>query len=327
MKVLLIGTKTDGVYYHRLFIPYNRINEGTDIEVMGTYTADGITIAEAKQFDAIIFNRTISQQLNPFPIFAKCQAAKTKIIMDIDDYWYAPPGHPVRGHWVKTNFSKCCEDQLKHADFITTTHAHLRDEIIRLGIDKRKVVVCKNAIDPQEPQYNQQFTQKPGLMWQGSSTHNHDLKLLSDIEQPITLCGYHKSDEWAVMVKNVKKPKLRGGLPVDSYMNHYHDCNIALIPLVNNKFNRYKSELKMIEAGWANKAVIVSDIHPYTNIAKHMINCAAAKVDFKFYVDLLLKNKNLQEDLRGKLHEDVKQRYLINRPNERRLEILEKCRR
>lgn len=326
MKVLLIGTKTDGVYYHRLFVPYNRINEDTDIEVMRTMTADGIKVNECKEFDAIVFNRTISQQLNPFPIFTKCKIAKTKIIMDIDDYWYAPKGHPVRESWVKTNFSKCCEDQLKYADFITTTHAHLRDEIVKLGIDKKKVFICKNAIDPSEPQYAQDFSYKQALMWQGSSTHNHDLALLKDIEQPITLCGYHKSDEWELMVKNIKKPKLRGGLPVDSYMNHYHDNSIALIPLVNNKFNRFKSELKMIEAGWANKTVIVSDIHPYTNIAKHMINCATTKNDFKYYVNLLLNNRNLQDDLRGKLNEGVKAKYLIDKPNAVRLEILEKCR-
>lgn len=324
MKVLLIGTKTDGVYYHRLYVPYNRISLDSNIEVMATATADGITLAEAKQFDAIIFNRTISQKLDPFPIFAICKAANTKIIMDIDDYWYAPKGHPVREMWVKTNFSKCCEDQLKYADYITTTHTLLRDEIVKLGIDKKKVIICKNAIDPSEPQYNQEFNYKPGLMWQGSSTHNHDLALLKDIEQPITLCGYHKSDEWAAMVKNIKKPKLRGGLPVDSYMNHYQDSSIALIPLVNNKFNRFKSELKMIEAGWAKKTVIVSDIHPYTNIAKHMVNCAKAG-DFKFYVNLLQSNYNLQEDLRNQLHEDVKTKYLINIPNERRLEILHKC--
>jgi len=324
MKVLLIGSKTDGVYYHRLYIPYNRISLDTDIEVMATHTADGITLQEAKQFDAIIFNRTISQKLDPFPIFAICKAAGTKIIMDIDDYWYAPKGHPVREMWVKTNFSKCCEDQLKYADYITTTHAHLKSEIVKLGIDKSKVFVCKNAIDPKEPQYDQEFNYRSGLMWQGSSTHNNDLALLSEIEQPIILCGYHKSDEWEAMVKNIRKPKLRGGLPVDSYMNHYQDNSIALIPLVNNKFNRFKSELKMIESGWAKKSVIVSGIHPYVNVAKHMVNCAVAG-DFKFYVNLLQSNQNLQDDLRGQLHEDVLNKYLIYKQNEIRLEILSKC--
>jgi hypothetical protein len=39
---------------------------------------------------------------------------------------------------------------------------------------------------------------------------------------------------------------------------------------------------------------------------------------------MLLNNANMQNDLSSKLHEDIKNRYLIDTVNERRLEILNK---
>jgi glycosyltransferase involved in cell wall biosynthesis len=329
MRVLIVGTNTDGVFYHRLFTPYNNIANTTNITFFNAPQIDTATFEELKDFDAVIFNRNISQKMNPQPIFYKLKLAKVKIIIDVDDYWEISPGHPMYHYSRKTNFAKCCIDQLKNADYITTTHAHLRNEVIKLGVDGTKVIICRNAIDISEPQYNQEFTYSDKLMWQGSSTHAMDLELLSEIEQPITLCGYHYSEEWFDMCSKIKDVRKRDSLPVYEYMNFYNDSGIALIPLRNNKFNGYKSELKMIEAGWAKKPVIVSSVHPYTLLAKHGINSLTAKDSFEFkkYVNLLLSNQQLQEDLRGNLHEEIKQRYMIEKVNERRLDILKKCQR
>jgi len=40
---------------------------------------------------------------------------------------------------------------------------------------------------------------------------------------------------------------------------------VAIIPLSDSQFNRCKSELKLIEAGVMGKAVICSDVLPYSN--------------------------------------------------------------
>lgn len=47
------------------------------------------------------------------------------------------------------------------------------------------------------------------------------------------------------------------------YMNCYDDIDVLLVPLEDNEFNRYKSELKLVEASIKNKCVIVSDVNPY----------------------------------------------------------------
>ena len=328
MRVLIVGAKTNGVTYHRLFMPYGQIERTTDIEFFATPQIDTITIQEVESFDAIIFNRNISQKFDPAPIYVKCKAAGTKLILDIDDHWNLYPGHVLFSHYQQTNSALCCIDQLKDADFITTTNGYLRDEIIKLGIDKKKVTICRNAIDSEEKQFKQEFTKENKMFWQGSTTHALDLELLSDIEEPITLGGYFYSDEWFNMCAKIKQPLIKNNLPVDEYMNLYNETSIALIPLKDNKFNRSKSELKMIEAGWAHKAVVVSDVEPYRVLIDNGVNCfvAKSKADFKKYSELLLKNEDLQVNLAGELHELIKSRYLIENVNIRRLDILEQCR-
>lgn len=330
MRILLVGHFNNGVFYHRLQVPYNALQvEGHEVLKTSSLHWESdkmVTIDELKEFNVIVFNRNISDVLDPSPIYAKAKLAGVKIIMDLDDHWDIVAGHPMYSYARKTNYSKCIQDQLRYADHITTTHSHLRNQIIKLGIDKNKVTVCRNAIDPNEPQYNQEFTTENNLMWQGSSTHAMDLELLSDVEEPIILCGYHYSDEWFKMCEKIKHPLKKDMLDVHSYMNHYHDTSISLVPLKLNKFNQNKSELKMIEAGWAKKAVIVSDIHPYSIVSNHMVNSLVCKdkSDFKKYATMLLNSQSMQDDLRLKLHEDINNRYLINFVNERRLEILNK---
>lgn len=51
---------------------------------------------------------------------------------------------------------------------------------------------------------------------------------------------------------------------VTEYATHYNQIDVLLSPLVDCSFNNKKSELKLIEAGFHKKAVIVSNTGPYT---------------------------------------------------------------
>ena len=53
-------------------------------------------------------------------------------------------------------------------------------------------------------------------------------------------------------------------IPIDQYFQHYRHIDVLLAPLVENTFDACKSQLKLIEAGFANIAVICQNFGPYT---------------------------------------------------------------
>ncbi len=57
--------------------------------------------------------------------------------------------------------------------------------------------------------------------------------------------------------------------PVTSYAANYKWFDVSLAPIKNHIFNRVKSQLKVIEAGFHKKAIIASNIGPYTIDLKH----------------------------------------------------------
>lgn len=57
------------------------------------------------------------------------------------------------------------------------------------------------------------------------------------------------------------------GVDVEVWGYEYKDIDVSLVPLVDNKFNNCKSELKLIEAAFKGKGVICSNVAPYKGIA------------------------------------------------------------
>lgn len=113
---------------------------------------------------------------------------------------------------------------------------------------------------------------------------------------------------------------------INSYANNYNYFDISLAPLTDTVFNNNKSQLKVIEAGFHKKAIIASDVKPYTLDLIHAINYGNFKngnallvsqrknhKDWGKYMKKLIENPNLIEDLGEKLYETVKDKYsLVN---------------
>jgi glycosyltransferase involved in cell wall biosynthesis len=120
--------------------------------------------------------------------------------------------------------------------------------------------------------------------------------------------------------------------PVTGYAKNYSKFDISLSPIKNTMFNRMKSQLKVIEAGFYKKALIASNIGPYTIDLKHcldngnfvdgnaiLINEARNHADWAKFIEKLVKNPNLIKDMGERLYETVKDKYdLKNVTNDRK---------
>ena len=89
------------------------------------------------------------------------------------------------------------------------------------------------------------------------------------------------------------------------FLNNYNNFDISLAPLKEHMFNKVKSQLKVIEAGFHKKALIAQNFGPY------QIDCINAmdrggKINHK---GNCLLGERLYEDIVPKYHIDVTTKY------------------
>lgn len=111
---------------------------------------------------------------------------------------------------------------------------------------------------------------------------------------------------------------------IDTYATHYNNIDVLLAPLHDNEFNKSKSQLKVIEAGFFHKAIIASNIGPYTIDLKHavdrnnnilkdgnalLVDSNKNRKNWSKYIKLLLNDRNLLHTLQENLYQTVKDKY------------------
>jgi glycosyltransferase involved in cell wall biosynthesis len=122
--------------------------------------------------------------------------------------------------------------------------------------------------------------------------------------------------------------------PVNSYAKNYSKFDISLAPIQNHIFNRMKSQLKVIEAGFYKKALIASNVGPYTIDLKHaldkgqftdgnalLVNENNNHSDWAKFVKKLVDNPNFITDLGERLYETVNVKYNLQNVTELRKEF------
>jgi glycosyltransferase involved in cell wall biosynthesis len=110
--------------------------------------------------------------------------------------------------------------------------------------------------------------------------------------------------------------------PVTSYAKNYSKFDVSLAPIKPHIFNKVKSQLKVIEAGFYKKALIASNYGPYTIDLKHclkngefvdgnalLVDEVRNHSDWAKYIKKLVQNPNMVKDMGERLYEHVSQRY------------------
>lgn len=121
--------------------------------------------------------------------------------------------------------------------------------------------------------------------------------------------------------------------PVTSYAANYRWFDVSLAPIKNHIFNRVKSQLKVIEAGFYKKAIIASNIGPYTIDLKHALKNGefvdgnallvdeVRGADWGKYMKKLIQNPNWAYDLGERLYETVKDTYSLEKVTKDRAQL------
>jgi glycosyltransferase involved in cell wall biosynthesis len=119
--------------------------------------------------------------------------------------------------------------------------------------------------------------------------------------------------------------------PVNTYASNYSKFDISLAPIKNHIFNRMKSQLKVIEAGFYKKALIASEIGPYTIDLKHclkngeftdgnaiLVPESRNHSDWSKAIKKLVQNPEMITELGERLFNTVKDKYDLNKVTDER---------
>lgn len=124
--------------------------------------------------------------------------------------------------------------------------------------------------------------------------------------------------------------------PISTYASNYNMFDISLAPLVTHQFNKVKSQLKVIEAGFHKKALVAQDFGPYTidltsakdrggefNETGNALLVDSAKNHKQWYQHLkyLITNPDKIEVLGNRLYDTVKDTYSIDAVTAKRREL------
>lgn len=127
--------------------------------------------------------------------------------------------------------------------------------------------------------------------------------------------------------------------PVTSYGTHYKDIDVLLVPLVNDEFNTKKSQLKVVEAAFTNKAIIASNVGPYTIDLKSvylkngvidengnsiLLDQYARAKHWVKAINLFVKNRDLMNKSKENLRSEITAKYNLGEVSKIRAELYQK---
>ncbi len=256
-----------------------------------------------------------------------------KLIVDNDDHWDLGNDHYMSRDYHRFGVSKTIVDFMKVADAVTVTHERLAEEAKQFNPN---VHILPNAI----PQY-EQFTCKKQeeellrFFWAGSITHYKDIELL---KRPLQLIkrdkvkfimgGFVDHPDWRTMARiftcdSSYNTEVIKALPVERYYLMYSRCDVALIPLLDTKFNRFKSNLKILEAANNGSPVIVSKVHPYLDFPDELVNYVSGNDTWFSQMTKLIKNPELVKEQGQALKEYCERNYDFNLINIKRKKLFD----
>ena len=117
----------------------------------------------------------------------------------------------------------------------------------------------------------------------------------------------------------------RTTLPITRYGEHYNYVDVCLAPLDQHTFNECKSELKLIETGMMNKALIASDLYIYKELLEHGKNALLVdprkdhKLWFKYIKQIILEPE-LRHELADNLTKLIYPEYSLGNVTNNRCE-------
>ena len=203
IKVLVLPSDTTGIGKYRSLDPHIYLNNNYSDEFFVDIVFDDVENVKFNDYHIVHFHKRIVKGKSlewQLEKIKEIQKGGTKVIMDIDDFWLLPNGHPLQKKYKEGGYANNQLSLLKSVDYVTTTTPIFAERLKKSGI--KNVMVIENSIDPDEKQFNGETkdSDKVRIGWLGGSSHAADIQLLDGMvnklqsafkgKYQMVLCGY-----------------------------------------------------------------------------------------------------------------------------------------
>jgi hypothetical protein len=233
----------------------------------------------------------------------------TKFVLDVDDDMFAI--NPDNPFWMKMDDEKAywMQCMIRDNDYITTTTEDLAKVFRerRVGKPKESVIVLPNAIneDYRHPPFDN--GKKIVIGYFGGSSHYSDLHESGVLKAIEKIMHENKNVHFKSvgMVVDKYTPKARTTFVEGKRGTDWTDkvfptmkFDISIAPLLDNIFNKGKSNIKWQESTRAGSAFIASNIGPYRRLMPETaILCQNTEDDWYRGLKKLVDDKELRQKL------------------------------
>ena len=271
-RIYAFPTDSQGVGQYRVRGPLNALSQAGMIEISLANNLDQLVFPTPVEIERIkpdillIQNGFLDHMLAAWERYRKFN--DVFMVCGQDDVVYMlPDNHPKKGNWPK-NTRRKVKEQFQLSDRVVVANAALADEFKKMA---NEIVVVPNYLENARwdslvlPENTR--VKKLRVGWAGGQEHIGDLQFILPVVKAL-----HKEVDWVFMGLCLEElqpyaKEIHAGVVFDLYPQKLADLNLdlAIAPLMHNKFNECKTNLRLLEYGILGWPVVCSDVLPYQN--------------------------------------------------------------
>lgn len=303
----------------RLYLPLDGLVEEGAIEYrkepLATYSPGTLHWA-----DVVILQRLDSPQ--GLDVLELAQLYGKPVIYETDDNWVEPPPayHPAHAHHSRLLVRNTVERYLSKADLITVSTEALRDVYQRFN---EKICVIPNSVAFMTPLSRRNETGTVRIGYAGTRTHAGDFEAVAPALN--RLCREFKDRIRLVFLGYVPEGLEKGGhIEEWGFTENYESylqtlarlrIDMAIAPLQDIGFNRFKSNIKYLEYSSAGIAGIYSRCPAYDTSVVHGTTGLLADHNEEAWYEAvrdLLEKPSLRKQIVSAARKDVQERFPLD---------------
>lgn len=320
MMTLIYLDGLNGINYHRLMTPFLRLKEEEGLQIHFFEDFNEMKEWDLSQIKNLVVSRRCSvSDHKEFKKFLKNN--DIKLILDNDDYWNLPKDNPAYEHYKKKEGPNIT-NTIKIADEIWSPSSYHITMMKKINPDAVYRLIPNTVYEKEQQWADQQKDGNPDFKvrfgYLGANGHQKDLD-----EMGMTFEDYELYSMNLMDYADRLKAKYRMN-PVDitQYAQLYKFFDVSLSPLKKSVFNKCKSELKVVEAGYTKTAIIASSVTPYKEVIIHNETGILCKSPSDWRREIKDMNITKAWRLANNLYEYVKEHYDLSTLNKERLKGL-----